>query len=62
MNTKNKIIFELTLKEIITNEKTTAATDLKYNLILDLINKQIDYIGVINYYYDIINLNQQQDK
>ena len=61
MNTKDKILFELQLKELITNENTTAATELKYKFILDLINNSIEYINCINYYYNITELNTKKE-
>ena len=56
---KNKIQLDLLINEYMTPEHTPAATDLKKQLIKDLINKQISYIDIINYYYDIKQLNNK---
>ena len=56
-NIKNKVHFELLLNELITDEKAEEATQLKKELIMDLMNKKIKYVNVIGYYYDIMNLN-----
>lgn len=59
MNIKNKILFEINLKDNIKHEKTNEATSLKYKLIMELINNEIKYIDIFNYYYDIIELNKK---
>lgn len=58
---KNKVHFELLLDELITDEKTEEATQLKKELIMDLVNKKIAFIDVINYYYEIKNFNDNSN-
>ena len=58
---KNKVHFELLLDELITDEKTEEATQLKKELIMDLMNKKMDFINVISYYYEIIKLNENSE-
>ena len=55
MNNKdlNRIKLELLIKELTTPEADVGKTNLKINLILDLINRPIKYVPVIPYYYDI---------
>lgn len=54
-----KIELDILLKKYITNEDNQDATNLKLELIKQLLNNKISYINVISYYYDILNL---QDK
>lgn len=57
--TIDKIELELLLKKYITSEDNQDATNLKLELIKQLLNNKITYLNVISYYYDILNL---QDK
>lgn len=52
---KDKITMELLIKQYTTAEGTAAASDLKHELIMTLINSKVPYINVISYYYDILN-------
>lgn len=54
--TIDKIELELLLKKYITSEDNQDATNLKLELIKQLLNNKISYINVISYYYDILNL------
>ena len=39
-------------------ERTDEATKLKVELIKELMNKEIEFVAVINYYYKIQDLNR----
>ena len=58
---KDKIMLDMLIDEHTEEEKTEEATKLKIKLIKMLINEPIEYINVINYYYDIINLNNKEE-
>lgn len=50
---KDKITLELLINELIVPEATPQKTELKKQLIIDLIERKINYVPVIQYYYDI---------
>ena len=59
-NLRNKINLDLLILEYTTKEQTKEATQLKIELINQLINNQIERINLFSYYYDIIKLNDKK--
>ena len=55
IETVNKIKLQLLLKDYVTAEANANATALKLELINQLLNNELKYINVIQYYYDIKN-------
>lgn len=55
---KKNIQLQLLINEKTKKEKKEEATQLKIELIHELIKKELKYIDVFNYYYDIQDLNK----
>lgn len=58
-NIKERSEMDHLIQKYMVEEKTPPATNLKYTLILELINKESSYINLINYVYDIQHHNQK---